>query len=53
VDVPLQKIVTAFQRHFRTARLDGVWDEECGRILADLLVQRDAEVILAAARWHR
>jgi N-acetylmuramoyl-L-alanine amidase len=53
VDVPLQKIVTAFQRHFRTARLDGAWDEECGRILADLLVQKDAEVILAAARWHR
>jgi N-acetylmuramoyl-L-alanine amidase len=42
VDVPVDKVVTAFQRHFRTAKLDGVWDEECGRILADLLAQSEA-----------
>lgn len=37
VDVPLEKVITAFQRHYRTARLDGAWDEECGRILGNLL----------------
>ena len=37
VDVPLEKAVTAFQRHFRPAKLDGVWDEECAAILASLL----------------
>ena len=32
-----QKIVTAFQRHFRPAKIDGVWDRECARLLASLL----------------
>jgi N-acetylmuramoyl-L-alanine amidase len=29
--------VTAFQRHFRPATLDGEWDSECARLLAELL----------------
>lgn len=36
-DVPLEKVITAFQRHYRPARLDGTWDEECGGILGSLL----------------
>ena len=35
--VPQEKTVTAFQRHFRPRRLDGVWDEECASLLAGLL----------------
>ena len=34
---PLDKVITAFQRHFRPAKLDGRWDEECARLLASLL----------------
>jgi N-acetylmuramoyl-L-alanine amidase len=37
VDVPLATVIAAFQRHFRPARIDGVWDGECGRLLAALL----------------
>jgi N-acetylmuramoyl-L-alanine amidase len=36
-DVPLEKVITAFQRHFRPTKLDGVWDDECAGILAALL----------------
>ena len=36
-NAPLEKVITAFQRHFRPARLDGKWDAECGRLLASLL----------------
>jgi N-acetylmuramoyl-L-alanine amidase len=36
-DVPLEKVITAFQRHFRPAKLNGVWDDECAAILAGLL----------------
>jgi len=32
-----QKIVTAFQRHFRPAKIDGIWDRDCARLLASLL----------------
>ncbi len=32
-----EKIVTAFQRHFRPAKVDGVWDRESARLLASLL----------------
>jgi N-acetylmuramoyl-L-alanine amidase len=32
-----EKIVTAFQRHFRPGKLDGVWDRECAGLLASLL----------------
>jgi N-acetylmuramoyl-L-alanine amidase len=36
---PQDTRITAFQRHFRPARLTGTWDEECGRLLAGLLVK--------------
>jgi N-acetylmuramoyl-L-alanine amidase len=42
VDVPLDKVITAFQRHFRTAKLDGVWDADCGELLAGLFAAREA-----------
>lgn len=29
--------VTAFQRHFRPQKVDGVWDRDCARLLASLL----------------
>jgi N-acetylmuramoyl-L-alanine amidase len=32
-----EKVVTAFQRHFRPQKLDGIWDRECARLLASLL----------------
>jgi N-acetylmuramoyl-L-alanine amidase len=34
---PQDKVITAFQRHFRPRKLDGVWDAECGQLLAGLL----------------
>lgn len=34
---PQDKVVTAFQRHFRPKKLDGQWDSECAGLLADLL----------------
>jgi N-acetylmuramoyl-L-alanine amidase len=37
VDVPLEKVITAFQRHFRPSSLTGVWDDECAALLAGLL----------------
>ena len=36
-DVPQDKTITAFQRHFRPQKLDGLWDGECARLLAGLL----------------
>ena len=36
-DVPLDAVVTAFQRHFRPSEIDGHWDGECADILAALL----------------
>jgi len=36
-DIPAKSVVTAFQRHFRPAKVDGEWDHECGRALAGLL----------------
>lgn len=32
-------VITAFQRHFRPEKLDGIWDNECGGLLAALLAQ--------------
>lgn len=29
--------ITAFQRHWRQSKVDGVWDEECANILTNLL----------------
>ncbi len=37
VDIPLEAVVAAFQRHFRPSCIDGVADAECGAILARLL----------------
>jgi N-acetylmuramoyl-L-alanine amidase len=37
---PQDKVVTAFQRHFRPAKLDGQWDSECAGLLASLLTKR-------------
>jgi N-acetylmuramoyl-L-alanine amidase len=34
---PREKLVTAFQRHFRPKKLDGHWDSECAGLLASLL----------------
>jgi N-acetylmuramoyl-L-alanine amidase len=36
VDVPLEKVIAAFQRHFRPSCIDGVVDGECEGILAGL-----------------
>ena len=36
-DVAADKRILAFQRHFRPARLTGVWDGECAGLLAGLL----------------
>jgi N-acetylmuramoyl-L-alanine amidase len=33
----LDEVVTAFQRHFRPWRIDGVWNGECARALGGLL----------------
>ena len=38
-EAPLDKIITAFQRHFRPAQLTGVWDQDCGALLASLLAK--------------
>jgi N-acetylmuramoyl-L-alanine amidase len=34
---PPDKVITAFQRHFRPRKLDGAWDSECAGLLAGLL----------------
>ena len=36
-DAPQDKVITAFQRHFRPKKLDGLWDSECAGLLASLL----------------
>ena len=37
VDVPLEAVIAAFQRHFRPSCFDGIADGECGAILERLL----------------
>jgi N-acetylmuramoyl-L-alanine amidase len=37
VDVPLGRVIAAFQRHFRPSCVDGVADAQCAAILAGLL----------------
>jgi N-acetylmuramoyl-L-alanine amidase len=37
VETPEEMVITAFQRHFRPTKVDGVWDDESGRVLANLL----------------
>jgi N-acetylmuramoyl-L-alanine amidase len=34
---PLEKVITAFQRHFRPNLLNGLWDQECAELLHGLL----------------
>jgi N-acetylmuramoyl-L-alanine amidase len=36
-EAPQDKVITAFQRHFRPEKLDGQWDNECAGLLAWLL----------------
>jgi N-acetylmuramoyl-L-alanine amidase len=36
-DAPQDKVIMAFQRHFRPKKLDGRWDGECAGLLASLL----------------
>jgi N-acetylmuramoyl-L-alanine amidase len=36
-NAPQDKVVAAFQRHFRPKKLDGQWDSECAGLLASLL----------------
>ena len=36
-NAPQDKLITAFQRHFRPHRLTGAWDQECAGLLASLL----------------
>jgi N-acetylmuramoyl-L-alanine amidase len=40
VDVALESVIRAFQRHFRPSCLDGVADEECTALLAGLLARQ-------------
>src|ERR1043166_4056421 len=35
-NAPQDKLITAFQRHFRPKKLDGQWDSECAGLLASL-----------------
>ena len=37
VDVPPEKIIAAFQRHFRPSCIDGVADAQCAALLEQLL----------------
>jgi N-acetylmuramoyl-L-alanine amidase len=37
VDIQLDYVITAFQRHFRPACIDGIADAECAELLASLL----------------
>jgi N-acetylmuramoyl-L-alanine amidase len=36
-NAPRDKLITAFQRHFRPKKLDSQWDSECAGLLTDLL----------------
>jgi len=44
-DLATRNAVVAFQRRFRPARLDGVFDRECKALLADLLEQIGCEAL--------
>lgn len=37
VDTPISTVITAFQRHFRPTKVDGLWDIDCARTLDNLL----------------
>ena len=36
-DAPIDKVITAFQRHFRPQAVNGIWDAECAQLLHGLL----------------
>ena len=38
-EAPMDKVITAFQRHFRPAQITAEWDEDCGARLASLLAK--------------
>jgi N-acetylmuramoyl-L-alanine amidase len=38
-EAPPDKVITAFQRHFRPNLLNGQWDDECAGLLAGLLAR--------------
>jgi N-acetylmuramoyl-L-alanine amidase len=42
-DAPPEKIVTAFQRHFRPSRVDGMADSETRKVLSGLIALYDAQ----------
>jgi len=42
-EAPLEKIVTAFQRHFRASRVDGMADAETRAVLSGLIALYDAK----------
>jgi N-acetyl-anhydromuramyl-L-alanine amidase AmpD len=42
MDVAIETVIEAFQRHFRPSKIDGIADEECKRILAALLLEIDS-----------
>ncbi len=42
-EAPLEKTVTAFQRHFRPSRVDGMADAETRALLAGLIALYDAQ----------
>jgi N-acetylmuramoyl-L-alanine amidase len=42
---PQDKVIIAFQRHFRPRLLDGVWDSECAGLLAGLLALSPASAV--------
>jgi N-acetylmuramoyl-L-alanine amidase len=44
MDVPIAKVITAFQRHFRPTNIAGVWDDECATILAALIAAKEAVI---------
>jgi N-acetylmuramoyl-L-alanine amidase len=45
VDAASEAVIAAFQRHFRPAKIDGVADEDCARILAALLSHMDWSIV--------
>jgi N-acetylmuramoyl-L-alanine amidase len=47
-DSATQAVVTAFQRHFRPERIDGIGDESTRATLRELLPQRDRKRTIAA-----
>jgi N-acetylmuramoyl-L-alanine amidase len=47
-DSAMHEVVTAFQRHFRPARIDGVSDASTRNTLKDLLLHRDRPRTMAA-----